>query len=244
MAIAIRGTTPGTVGTNSNPISLLLDGTRQPATNDVLLIIHGNDYYNLSNMPTPTVAGSTSGVVAVTGGTADAGDPHAHAKAYTYVVGSTGDLTVAVTETGSADEEKVLAVYVLIGADTTTPIDVAGNATGGATNHDAPSISPTSSDAFLICHANGGDGTGGDPYTHPSGMTETYDIDVGGFMPVGGAVLQLSASGATGTKTFVASLAVNFAALSIAVNTSAGAPPPELEAGPVVNVTRSSNRFA
>lgn len=243
MAIAIRGTTPGTTTGTTDPLSLNLTGTRQPAAGDVLIIIHGNDFYALSAMATPTVGGSSTGVTVITNGTADNGTDQGHCKSYSYVVGATGDLTVAVDETGSADEEKVLIVYVLSGADIGTPIDIAGVTLGTtpSTSHVAPTISPTSSDAFLICHVNTGPSSGG-AYTPPGGMSSQYDID-GGAMRAAGATLQLVASGATGTKTFTTGN-VTYVGLSIAVMTAAGTPPPELEEGPVVNVTRSSNRFA
>jgi hypothetical protein len=224
MAVAIRGTTPASTITVSNPVSLTLTGSQQPQSGDVLLIVHANDFYALSNMPTPTVGGSSTGVTAVTNGSADGGSNGAHAIAYTFNVGSTGDLTVAVTETGSADEEKALVVYVLSGVDTGTPVDVAGNATNtGATTHICPSVSPTSSDAYLICHTNPGGGAAPASYTHPSGMTETLDT-VSGGLALGGAILQLSASGATGSKTFTPSNSVTASAnLSIAVKTGGAA---------------------
>lgn len=227
MAIAIRGTTPLVVASTANPISGTLTGTRQPQAGDVLLIIHGNDYYTLADMPTPTVGGSTSGVNAVSNGSADGGSFFAHAKSYTYAVGSTGDLTVSVTETGVGDEEKVLVVYVLSGADTSTPVDVAagGFDSTGSTSKVSPSVSPTSSDAYLVCHTNDGNGSNSGSYTPPSGMTEQYDGSLAGSMGYSGATLQLGASGATGTKTFAGSGSSSYGTLSIAVRTAAGGSP-------------------
>lgn len=227
MAIAIRGTTPASTITTGNPISVTVNGARQPQSGDVLLIIHGNDFYALSNMPTPTVGGSTSGVNAVSGGSADAGTNHGHIKAYTYVVGSTGDLAVSVTETGAGDEDKCLDVYVLSGVDTATPTDgAAGNFnTSATTTHDAPSVSPGSSNAYLICHDNSGGGSSAPSYTPPSGMTEQYDAQVGGISHTG-ATLQLSASGATGVKTFTPSGSVEYATISVAIRTASGAAAP------------------
>lgn len=221
MAVAIRGTTPATTISTGNPISLTLTGTRQPQTGDQLVIICCNDFYALSNITTPTVGGSTTGVTAITGASADGGTNNAHAKAFIYSVASTGDLTVAQTETGTTDEDKGLVVYVLSGAN---GVDVAaGNSSSGAavTNHDAPSVSPTSSDAYLICHDNSGGGSSSSAYTPPSGMTEVYDTQVGGISMTG-AVLQLSSSGATGTKTFTVSGSLQYCTLSIAIKTAAG----------------------
>ena len=222
MAVAIRGTTPATTAVTSDPMSVSLTGSRQPQTDDVLIIIHCNDFYALSNMPTPTVGGSSSGVTTIVN--ADAGTDSAHIKSWYYVVGSTGDLTVAVDETGAGDEEKGLAVYVLDGVDTATPIDTSGSAINtGGTTHIAPSVSPTSSDAFLICHASVGGGAGPASYTSPGGMTEAYDVAITAFCMTG-ATQQLAASGATGTRTFTPITSVaNNAEISIAVKTSSAA---------------------
>ena len=111
-------------------MSVTLTGTRQPQTDDVLLIFHGNDYYPLSDMVTPTVGGSTSGVTAVTNGIGSHGDYSAHVKAYTKVITATGDVTVSALENvANGNEEKCLVVYVLSGVDTTTPVDIASNTT-------------------------------------------------------------------------------------------------------------------
>lgn len=223
MAIAIRGTTPATNAVSGpNPITVSLTGTQQPQAGDVLIIIHGNDYYDITNLVTPTVGGSTTGVTAITGATVDAGSLTSHAKCWYYVVGSTGDLTVSETESGAGDEEKLLVVYVLSGADTSTVIDAAGGTFSATTTTSplAPSVSPTSPDAFLICHTHP-IGSPADPYTPPSGMTESYDTTDGGHnISLAGATVQLSASGATGTKTFGSFGSRGYVGLSIAVLTA------------------------
>jgi hypothetical protein len=221
VAIAIRGTTPLVVtsATGAATISGSLTSTRQPQSGDVLIIIHGNDWSDLANMPTPTVGGSTTGVTSLT--TADGGTNLAHVKAWRYTVGSTGDLTVSITETGLADEEKCLIVYVLSGADTTTVVDgtPAGSTGAATTSPAAPAVTTSTSNAFLICHTNTGGGAGVTSYTPPSGMTEQYDSNVGSAMGCTGATLQLSASGSTGTKTFTGTNSGAYAAVSIAVLT-------------------------
>lgn len=252
MAIAIRGTTPLVVATAANPISGTLTGARQPQSGDVLLIIHGNDYYALSNMPTPTVAGSTSGVNAISGGTADSGSLFAHAKSYTYVVGSTGDLAVSVTETGAGDEEKVLVVYVLSGVDTSTPTDgTPGTNTdigGATTNRVCNATSPSSSDAFLVVHTNDGNGSNSVSYTPPAGMAEQYDGSLAASMGYSGATLQLVASGSTGTKTFTTVGNASYCTLTIAVKTAAAggtpveAPPANFD-GPAPGLFNAPNSF-
>lgn len=225
MSIAIRGTTPAEFTSPTATISGTLTGTRSPVAGDLLVIIHCNDFYNLADMPTPTVGGSTTGVSAITNGTADNGAGNGHIKSYTYAVPTTGDLTVAVTETSVGDEEKALIVYVLSGADTTNKVEVAATAvtTTSQASHPAPSVSPGASNDFLICHDNSGGGAGVTSYTPPTGMTETYDLNVGSAMGTTGAVLQLAAAGATGTKSFTPIGSSNYCLLTLAVFTGAGA---------------------
>lgn len=223
MAVTIRGTVQTNTQTASATLSLSLTGAQQPNAGDVLYIVHQNDFWLASSMPTPTVGGSTTGVVSVA--SADGGSDAAHIKSYRFTVGSTGDLTVAVTETGSADEEKLLAVFVLVGVDTTTPLDgTPAGATGAGTSHTAPSITDVAtSDAYMICNANSGGGVSAGAYTPPGGMTEQYDVLVGGAMSTTGATQQLAASGATGTRVFTAASS-GWAATSAAFRTaSAGA---------------------
>jgi hypothetical protein len=185
-------------------------------------------------MPTPTVGGSTTGVNPVTNGTADGGTNEGHIKTYTFAVTSGGAQTVSVTETGSHDEEKCMTVYVLSGVDTTTPVDAAANfatATGNA-NQDSPSVSPPSSDAYLICHNNSGGGSATASYTSPGSMAEQYELHQGGLSGVG-ATEQLAASGATGVRTFVAANSIPWATVSVAMKTASGAAAPN-PAPPVV----------
>lgn len=222
MAISIRGGSPLVVtsATGAAAISGTVTGTRQPQTGDVLIIIHCNDYYTAAAMPSVTVGGSTTGVTLLA--TEDAGTNLAHAKAYRYTAASTADLTVAVTETGAADEEKALIVYVLAGVNTTTVIDgtPAGSSGANSASFVAPAITTTNANSYLICHGNSGGGTNVTSFTPPSGMTETYDVPIGSAMGVTGAVLQLSASGSTGTKTFTAAGPAPWGTLSVAVVTA------------------------
>lgn len=225
MAIAIRGTTPGVNATGSNPITLTLNGTRQPQLGDLVVLFYGNDYYQLSNMPTPSFNGSTTGVTAITGGTADSGNLFAHIKSFYFVPGATGDITISATESGAGDEEKVMAAYVLSGADTANPIDGSASnntdITGSTTNRVCLAVTPSNSDSFLIAHTNDGNGSNSVSYTAPSGMTEQYDGVLLGSMGYSGATQQLAASGSTGNKTFVAANNASYATVMVAIATAA-----------------------
>jgi hypothetical protein len=227
VSIAIRGGSPVlSAVTGTTAPSVTLSGASQPQAGDVLIIIHANDFYLLSNMPTPTVGGSSTGVTAITNGTADGGSNLGHVKSYFYVVPSTGNLTVTVAETGTHDEEKDLIVYPLSGADTVTVIDTAGNATYGTTSsHALPNISPATSNAYLIAHDNSGGGVNVTSYTPPSGMTEVYDSPNSATMGNTGAVKQLSAAGAIGALSFTPAGSANGVVIAIAVLTATAAAP-------------------
>lgn len=226
MAISIRGGSPGTTFTTANPTSLTLNGARQPNAGDLVVAIHFNDFYGLAAMPTPTFNGSTTGVTSITGTglPADGGTNFGHIKAWWWAAGSTADVTISATESAPGDEDKGIIGYVLSGADTTTPIDAAaGNfeSSSATANQVAPSVSPATSDAFLICHTNNGGGGNTGPITSfPAGMTSQYDVN-GGGMRFAGATQQLVSSGATGTKAFVATGSGFWVTCSIAIKTAA-----------------------
>lgn len=225
MAIAIRSGAPATYTSTTATVGGTLTGSQQPQSGDVLIIIHANDFYADTAMPTPTVGGSTSGVTAISGGSIASGSSQGNIKSYYYVVGSTGDLAVSVTETGAADEEKCLIVYVLSGADTSTVIDgtaATQNNSTSSTSHIAPSISPADSDSYLICHVNTMGGSGGGTYSPPGGMTESADFLIAGITSVGNAIQQLAASGATGSKTFTITGSASYQSLALAVLTAGG----------------------
>lgn len=205
MGIGIRGTTPITATSATSTVAVTLTGARQPQTNDVLAIVHHNDFYALSAMNTPTVGGSSTGVTSIVN--ADAGSNNAHTKAWYFVVTSGGsDLTVSETEGAPGDEEKALAVWVLSGVDTANPVadsDQAFSATG-VSSHVLPSVDAATADDWLICGLNTGTGAAADHYDPPaSPYVEDYDAVHAGAMNYTGGHEPLTAAGATGSRTFV-----------------------------------------
>jgi len=229
MAIAVRSVTVGTNDGSSAAVSATTPSTTQ--IGDLLVVAHSNDFYTLTTMPTPTCTGAPT-LTAITNGTADGGTGEGHIKTYTAVANTGGANTVTVTETGSHDEEKAMVVYVLTGADTTTPVDVAAsfNGTPGNDSQTCPSVTATVSDGYLICFNNSGPSSN-TAYGSPGSMTEQYEIHVGGMSGVG-ATEQLSASGATGTRTFTCVPGNNILWVSVSVvirTASAGAAPAAIE---------------
>jgi hypothetical protein len=222
MTVVERGGGPK-VQAGTGPVSVLLDGAWQPQASDWLVIVHGNDYYTLAAMGAPLVGGSSSGVQEITGPglPADGGTSLAHVRAWKKKIITGGvDLLVAAVESGLADEDKMIAVHVLSGADAADCIDVAA----GAFRSDfvpiaqrvAPSLTPSTA-AYELVHTNDGGGASSFPYGMPAGMAGQYAETTGG-MGYAGAAVQLLAPGPTGTRIFtVSTTAAGYAAVSIAI---------------------------
>lgn len=222
MTIAIRGDSPAVVASTNNPISVTLNGSRQPQAGDLLLIIHCNNFFDFSAMQTPTVGGSSSGVQVIADAARDNGSNQGHIKSYFYVVGSSGDLTVSVTETGSADEDKMLAVAVLSGVDTNDPIDGASNSgsTNSQTSHVVSGITTSSPNTQMFIHHNTGAGASTASMTVPGSMTTLYNNKTA-FMNYVGATELIEEPGATGTRTFTPASSVNWCAVAIGIRAEA-----------------------
>jgi hypothetical protein len=182
------------------------------AVDDVLVCFGGNDWYTAAGMGAPTGTAGTWTLEA----TGDNGSNTAHIKAFTRAVTVGGAQTVTVSPI--PDEEVYNSTIVLTGADTSAPADGAAGGNGAAsTSHVAPSVSPATSDALLLCGAQSVGGGSGSAYTPPSGMTERTDVKDGTFAAQSVASLVLAASGATGTKTFTFSQSQAYATASVAV---------------------------
>lgn len=222
MAIAVRSVTVGTNDGSSATVSATTPSTTQ--VGDLLVIAHSNDFYTLAAMPSPTCTGSPT-LAAITNGTADGGSNEGHIKTYTTVANTSGANTVTVTETGTHDEEKAMVVYVLTGADTTTPVDIAANSAPAGTSdvQDNPGVTTSTSDPLLICFNNSGPAANSAYGSPSSPFVEQYEIHVGGMSGVGGTE-QLSASGATGVRTFtcVAGNNIRWVAVTVAIRTASG----------------------
>ena len=131
---------------------------------------------------------------------------------------------------GDIGASGLVAVLRIDGHDPSTPIDVTATFSTGAasTSQVAPSISPSGTDSLLICGAYTlVAGTDTNSYTPPSGMTEQADFQVsGGWIVASVATLGLSASGATGTKTFTCTISKVWLTVSLAVKSEPTGPPP------------------
>lgn len=223
MAIGIKSITTATNNGSSATISVTT--SESPSTTqvgDLVIVIHGNDFYALSNMGTPTATGSPTMNSIVN---ADGGTNEGHLKCWYYIANTGGAQTVSVTETGAHDEEKSLAVYVLSGADTSgSPIDgtpASNSSSSGTSSQVCNSVSPTNADSFCIQALTSGAGAAAGSYTAPGGTTKQYDIRVSTFMSAAGGTKQLVSSGATGTFTWTTDVPVPYASATFAIKTAA-----------------------
>lgn len=234
MAISKKSVTTGTDNGGSATVSVTTsESPTATAIGDLVVVVHGNDFYALTNMPTPTATGSpTLNAITDTGVPVDAGTNLAHIKGYWYVANTSGAQTVTVTETGSHDEEKSITAFVLGGADTTTAIDDAAGNFGTASAQVANGITAGPADDFLLIVVNSGGGSATASYTTPGPLTEEHEWHVGGYSGVA-ATAQLSASGATGNFTFTAANSIPYGAVTIAVLTATGGTPAVADPNPI-----------
>lgn len=224
MVVSIKSSTVAANNSGTASWTVVTAETIATAVGDVVVVVHCNNYYLYSNMSTPTATGSPT-MNAIAGASADGGTDTAHIKSWWYVANTAGAQTITAAETGAHDEERCVFAIVYSSADNTSPIDASGataTVQAASTSCIAPSISPATTDAHLLTFTIGGEGTPAGPYTSPGGTTELLDFAVTGIWTgtVGGKLL--SASGATGTTTFTASVAKSYLAASIAIKAAAG----------------------
>lgn len=226
MAIGISSVT---VGTNTGSTATVSVTTSEsPVTTksgDLVVVVHGNDYYDLTNMATPTATGSPT-LTSI--GSADGGSLQGHIKAWWYKANTAGAQTISDTETGGAGEEKFLIACVLSGADTTSPVDGTPasnvNNTSGSTSPVCNGITVTNSDSLVFECIQSGGGSFSSSYTAPAGTTKRWDTNVG-TGSCGGGTVQLSSLGATGNYTWTAAGNHTYVSLTFAIKTAAAGSP-------------------
>lgn len=221
MAITVKSvTTNGLTGNGS--VSTVSVTTPAASVGDLLVIILGNDWYTQAGLSLQSIT-PTATATEITSFDADGGSLKPHMKAWWAPVTTAGAVTV-VGDTANKDEEKALVVYVISGADTTTPIDVstAISTVTTSTTPAAPSVSPTGATDLLICHFQSDGTTGGASGTAPGSMSNAYSQSEGGLATAFGASQILSASGATGTRTWTFTGNVPYVCASMAIKAAAG----------------------
>lgn len=191
MTASVRSSSVGTVGTGNVSV------TKPSGTvNGDLLVAFGFADPDGAQLTAP--GGWTSRGT----GTSAAG----FGQVWTKVAASEGS---SYTFTGSGSSDNAVSIVCVQGANTSSPLDggptFANNGGASTSSHSAPSVSPATSDALLLCGhwiIHGSSST----FTPPSGMTEQVDA-TSGWAAVEVSSVGLSSSGATGTKSATSSTA-------------------------------------
>jgi len=221
MAITVKSVSTNKLsnGTGPNTISVT---TPSASVGDLLVIIVSNDFYTQAAIGLDSIT-PTATATNITNFDSDAGSNKPHIKGWWAPVTTAGAVTV-VGNTGHPDEEKALVVYILSGADTTAPIDDSAH-TSTVTNSSsliAPSVSPAGTTDLLISYIQT-DGSNSNPTaTAPGGMSNTYSLDEGGVAQAFGGSELLSASGATGTRTWAYASTTGYISATLAIKTATG----------------------
>lgn len=213
-------------GGNGNPFDvtkggLIVDG-------NLLTAIMFTDFDGVDDMSPPD--GSWAEISALE---IDNGFNNMHARVWEKIA-SSEPATWTFTAGGNSGGVSVLAFD---GFDTGS--HYAGMAKNNTTSNSAPeSPSVTATAAGLLVCAVGGSydpANPGQSLTHPTGMTERTDYQLGNYVLHGTATLQLGATGATGVKVWTPSSVFTWEAamgLSFVVAPAGGAPtPPEVRFG-------------
>ncbi|MFI9558869.1 hypothetical protein [Nonomuraea endophytica] len=163
-----------------------------------LAIIYGSDYRELANMPDPTSsAGTPQHVYSL-----DIGTNIGHIKAYLLEITSNGAKTITIPT--HIDSDIFGVVLRLDVAVTVDDVDGAIDATETQTAHVAPSLDTTGVDRLLVGIWLGTDvntGWSSPPYQAPGSMVERAQPHTSPFAAMMVATEEVSAAGATGTRT-------------------------------------------
>jgi len=183
---------------------------------DVVFVVHMNNYYTLARLETPGGTGVTTWEQ-VTACTLDMGTNDLHGKAWKGVVTTAGG---TVTENaGGTDEERYFGIWVFRGAD----LDTGGSNAGetASTSHVASSLTPTAGktdDHYVGVFASEGGQVNYTPPGSPWNPRTEHDT---GFNTYRGGEELLTSDAASGTRTSTSSASTKFGAVAILVKATA-----------------------
>lgn len=187
------------------------------AAGQKLLIFAGYSYYDdaTRNHPTGPFATPTSALVT----TGDAlGSPDSHLHAYFVEIATGGAQAVTLDDNGG--EAVFLAVY-RFAADVEVSAFDFGAVTDASTSHPSPSVDAETDEDLLLCAIISG-GSAMATYTQPAGMDlQTVDTN---FPTMATASQTLTASGATGTKTWTTLASRRSALITVALKSAVAEP--------------------
>lgn len=226
MAIAPLAGTPitGTDSGGTATVSVTIPSGTVP-DGSLVVVVHCNDFYAFSNMPAPVLS-SFSPTMQFWGGT-DGGAGQSHIKVWAFdmpVGAAASSRTISVTETGSHDEDKGLAVWAFSGAAAAaSALDVLVSSSSASSTdpHVLTGLTAAQAGEYLIGHVRTSGGAGGVTYTW-SGGSIVEKFDIANFTQFTGAGELLAASGATGTRTADPTGSTPFMGVLFAVLPAAG----------------------
>lgn len=197
---------------------------------DLLVLAHMLDYYAATNLLTPTGGAGTWALQA----TADAGATNPSIKVWTLPVTSSGVQSVTVAQTAQGNPSNYSTHFahwwVINATGATLSVDgtpAVVNGTTAATAQTIGSVSPVGSDDLQLAAIATGTFASG-TYTTPAGMTLVAQQDNPGFCSVASYRQQLTAAGATGTKTATFSASQPWCSATLAIRSVAASAPPAL----------------
>ena len=201
------------VSSDATSITITVDGA--PKDGDLLLAIISKDDDDAITNPTgwTTVTDATVGIT-----------PDSNRLHVAYRIASSEGTDPSYTFTADS-EQWCAAIYHYRNADTSSPVNVAGNSTGSSTSPTSPSITPTVDGCIILAgFACDEDNV---PLTVDTGLHQHTSInsesnDAGACGLAIGYKSQTTAQ-STGTFTHSQSTAVNWAAFTIAIAPSSGA---------------------
>ncbi|MFI6496890.1 hypothetical protein [Nonomuraea typhae] len=190
------------------------------AAGDTLVIFYASDFFSLATMPDVTSSAGTPTLEHTT----EVGTNLGHIKAYTLAVTSSGSKTVTIPAHVDCD---IFGVVLRIPAAITVD-DHQGqiDTTETLTAHVAPSVTTLGADRLLAIAwlgTNVNTGWSNPPYTAPGSMTERAQPHSSPYAALMVATQEISASGATGTRTATFFRAESYGAASLALAGPAGA---------------------
>lgn len=197
-------------GSNEN-VDITANSDAGTQASDLLLAIHGTDFYTLAAMTTPTPGTWTAQT------TADRGSNSVHLKSWTRSAGAASPQSVTFPKNGDAVNHGVLLTL----SGTSVAFDTGAGGFSNGANGDAPSVDPTNAGCLLVCAwiTNAAEN-----FTVPGSMTKQVESDFNPWSSICVATEVLTADTATGIRnaTWGASRAWASLALTISAGSAGG----------------------
>lgn len=200
--------TPGIRGIsfNSNEnVDVTVNSDAGTAATDLLLAIHGTDFYTLAGMTTPTPGTWDART------TADRGANSVHLKSWTRLAGAASVQSVTFPKNSDAVNHGVLLTL----SGTSVAFDVGAGGFSNGANGDAPSVDPVNNNDLLVCAwiTNAAEN-----FTVPGTMIKQVESDFNPWSSICVATQVLTADTATGVRNATWSASRAWASLALTIS--------------------------